>query len=133
MVQPFASAIEEAGETGAILVDGDLSHGIRKGPMLGPRTTEEVDGLYKEEAIEARTLSEVEIELAHAAVAAVSVGSGRLLYARVDMVPGADRRPMIMELELTEPSLFIVTAPVTAHRFAQAIATRARLMAASRK
>jgi len=133
MVQPFARAIEQAGETGVILVDGQLSHGTRKGPMLGQKTLDEIDGLYKEEAIEARMPSDAEIELARAAIAAVPIGSEPLLYARVDMVPGADGRPMIMELELTEPSLFIVTAPVTAHRFAQAIATRARLMAASRK
>ena len=132
MVQPYATAIEVAGETGVILVDGRMSHGIHKGPMLGPKTLEEVEGLYKEERIEARTPSNAEIELAHAAVAAVPVGGGPLLYARVDMVPGADGQPMLMELELTEPSLFMVTSPVTANRFAHAIAERARLMAASR-
>jgi len=129
MLQPFAEAIEESGETGVILVDGRLSHGIRKGPMLGPKALDEVDALYKEEAIEARTPSAAEIELAHAAVAAVPRGSEPLLYARVDMVPGADGRPMIMELELTEPSLFMVTAPETSHTFARAIAAQARARA----
>lgn len=133
MVQPFAHGIEEEGETGVILVDGKFSHAIGKGAMLEPRTLEEVDALYKEETIEARTPSAAEIELARAAVAALPVKGEAPLYARVDMVPGAGGRPMLMELEVTEPSLFMLTAPETAKGFAQAIAERARLMAASSK
>ena len=133
MVQPFAHAIEEAGETGVILIDGKLSHAMRKGSMLAPETLEHVEELYKKETIEARVPSTAEVDLAYAAVAQAPDGDGPPLYARVDMVPDADGRPMIMELELTEPSLFMVTAPATAQRFAEAIATRARRMAASRK
>ena len=132
MLQPFARAIDEVGETGVILIDGNLSHAIRKGPMLGPEAVEQVDKLYLEETIEARAPSAAEAELAHAAVAAAPHEGAPLLYARVDMVPDTDRRPMIMELELIEPSLFMVTAPGTAQGFAEAIDARARAMAPGR-
>jgi hypothetical protein len=132
MVQPFAHAIEEVGETGVILVDGEYSHAMRKGVMLGPQTLEEVEELYKEETIDARVASSAEIDLAQRAVTAVPVGSAELLYARVDMVPDASGQPMIMELELTEPSLFMVTSAGSEMRFASAIAARARQMASTR-
>jgi len=132
MVQPFAHAIEESGETGVILIDGKLSHAIRKSVRLGPGKLEQVEGLYLEETITAHTPSAAEVDLALAAVGPAPDGGEPLLYARVDMVPDADGQPMLMELELTEPSLFMVTAPATASLFAEAIAARARRMAASR-
>ncbi|MEZ5209243.1 MAG: hypothetical protein R2690_20240 [Acidimicrobiales bacterium] len=33
------------------------------------------------------------------------------LYARVDLIAGADGAPVVLELELTEPALFLVLAP----------------------
>jgi len=45
------------------------------------------------------------------------------LYARVDMVPGPDGQPVLMELELAEPSLFLHTSPGAAGRFAEAVAS----------
>ncbi len=133
MVQPFAHAIQEAGETGVILIEGRLSHAIRKGVLLGSDALEEVQELYLKETIAARAPRKAEVDLARAAVAAMPIEERPPLYARVDMVPDADGRPMIMELELTEPSLFMVTAPETARGFAEAIGARARRMALSRK
>ena len=43
----------------------------------------------------------------------------RLGYARVDLVPGANGEPLVIELELTEPSLFLGTAPGSAQRLAR--------------
>jgi hypothetical protein len=129
MLQPYASGIERSGETGVIFVDGELSHAIRKGPMLGPAARHQVDGLYREETITARSASPVEAELAGIAVAAASTILNLdepLLYARVDMVQLDDGRPVVMELELTEPSLFMKTTPGSESRFAAAVANRAK-------
>jgi hypothetical protein len=129
MVQPYASGIESTGETGVIFVDGEFSHAIRKGPMLGAVVLDEVDGLYREEAIESRTATTDELDLAQAALAAASEIlqlEGPLLYARIDMVRGENGRPTLMELELTEPSLFMATTPGSEGRFASAIANRAK-------
>ena len=73
------------------------------------------------------TPSEASVEalaVAQAALSAVPGGSGTqtpLLYARVDVVAGDDGRVLLLELELTEPSLFLPQAPDAAHRFAAAV------------
>ena len=38
-------------------------------------------------------------------------GFGSLAYARVDVASGADGRPLLMELEIVEPSLYLPDAP----------------------
>jgi hypothetical protein len=45
-----------------------------------------------------------------------------LLYARTDLLADAGGAPMLIELELTEPSLFMAKAPGSAERLAEAIA-----------
>lgn len=127
MAQPYLSAVDDVGETALLFLaspDGlAFSHAIRKGPLLtGPDLGG--DGLYKVETIDRRTASAAELATARRVLAAVPGGPDRLLYARVDLIPGADGAPLLVELELTEPSLFLGydgSAPV---RFAEAIAMR---------
>ena len=57
-------------------------------------------------------------------LAAVPGGPDRLLYARVDLIPAQDGEPVLMELELTEPSLFLTYADGAADRLAAAILAR---------
>jgi hypothetical protein len=125
MLQPYLDLIEERGETGLIFVGGEFSHAISKGPMLVVEKGLEENGLYRPEVIEAREASVDEVEVGRMALAAVPGGSDRLLYARIDLVPGPSGTPLLMELELTEPSLFMATTPGAAERFAGAIAARA--------
>jgi len=118
MVQPYLERIEKAGEAGLIFVGGTFSHAISKAAMLtAPRRTES-GGLYVEETITSRQPTTAELEVAATALAAVPGGADRLAYARVDLAPDADGRPLIIELELTEPSLFMNTAPGSEQRFA---------------
>ncbi len=65
-------------------------------------------------------------DLAGAGVPVVPGGAKRLLYARVDLVPGPHGQPLLMELELTEPQLFLGYAPDAAERLAVAITARTR-------
>ena len=83
------------------------------------------DGLYKEEVIVAREATDEELEVGRLALDSVPGGTDRLLYARIDLVPGPDGRPLLMELELTEPSLFMSTTHGAIEGFADAIASRA--------
>jgi hypothetical protein len=124
MVQPYLPAVDTYGETALLFLDGEFSHAIRKGPMLSGPDTGKV-GLYKEELITARVPSDAEREVADKALAAVPGGADRLLYARVDVIPGPDGDPVVVELELTEPSLFLGYAEGAAERLAAAIAARA--------
>ena len=123
MVQPYLPAVDSYGETALLFLDGAYSHAIRKGPMLVGPDLGEV-GLYKEETITARLPTPAERKVAEAALAAVPAGVDRLLYARIDLIPGPDGDPLLVELELTEPSLFLGTAPGAAERMSTAIAQR---------
>jgi hypothetical protein len=121
MVQPYLAAVDHHGETSLLWLGGRYSHAIRKGPMLtGPDVG--VDGLYREEDVSAREPSAAERAAAERVLAGVPFDPAALLYARVDLVPGPDGAPVLLELELTEPSLFLGTAPGAPERFAAAIA-----------
>nr|WP_199853548.1 hypothetical protein [Plantactinospora sp. BC1] len=127
MVQPYLAAVDTAGETALLFVAGPdglrFSHAIRKGPMLvGPDYG--VEGLFRPEEITPRTPAEAELALAERVLAALPGGPGRPLYARVDLIPGPDGAPVLVEVELTEPSLFLAHAPGAADRIADAIAAR---------
>lgn len=49
-----------------------------------------------------------------------------LLYTRVDLLPDEDGNPVVLEVEVTEPSLFLRLADGAVDRFADAIVARAR-------
>ncbi len=124
MVQPYLTAVDTVGETALLFLTGPtgltFSHAIRKGPMLtGP--DEGVDALYKVEEITARTAQPAQLAVAAQTLAAVPGGSDRLLYARVDLIPGPDGTPVLVELELTEPSLFLGHSDGAPDRLAHAI------------
>ncbi len=121
MLQPYLPAVDTAGETSLLFLGGEYSHAIRKGPMLaGPDFG--VEGLYRAEAITARDPSAAERDLAERVLAATP--GWPLLYARVDLIPDPDGAPVLIELELTEPSLFLGTAAGAVDRFASAIGRR---------
>jgi hypothetical protein len=127
LVQPYLDAIDTVGETALIYVDGEFSHAVRKDPLLAAAIVHPVEGpaLYVEESIEARVPSEAELAVGAAATAEVRHRFGAdQLYARVDLLPGPDG-PVLVELELTEPSLFLQHSAGAATRFAAAIAARA--------
>jgi glutathione synthase/RimK-type ligase-like ATP-grasp enzyme len=123
MVQPYVARLDEDGETGLVYVDGAYSHAFRKGALLagaalGP-------GLYAEEEIEPRTATTAQRAVADAVLAATAERCGGApLYARVDLVPGDDGEPVLLELELTEPSLFLATGGGAAARVAAAVRSR---------
>ncbi|GAA0392623.1 hypothetical protein GCM10009541_39660 [Micromonospora gifhornensis] len=126
MIQPYLRAVDTAGETALLYLAGPqglaFSHAIRKGPMLsGPDLGTE--GLYKPEEISPRTATADQLAVAERTLAVVPGGTDRLLYARVDLIPGPDGTPVLVELELTEPSLFLGYADGAPERLAEAIHT----------
>ncbi|GAA1629127.1 ATP-grasp domain-containing protein [Actinoplanes couchii] len=127
MIQPYLSAVDTEGETAVLCTPdatGELtfSHGIRKSAMLTVPGGGRVD--VGSEQITPRQPSIAELDLAVRVLAAIPGGTKQLLYARVDMIPGPDGAPTLIELELTEPSLFLRTAPGSADRLADAILAR---------
>ncbi|MCC7247565.1 MAG: hypothetical protein IT473_02980 [Lysobacter sp.] len=125
MLQPYLASVDALGETALLYFDGEYSHAIRKGPLLRPNDAA-TDALFAPEAITAREPSQDERKLGEAVMAAVRArfGDAPLPYARVDLIRDADGQPLLLELELTEPSLFFASAAGAADRFAEALAQR---------
>ncbi len=123
LLQPYLHSVDEHGETALLFFDGEFSHAIRKGPMLRSDTTL-TGGLFVTEEITPREASQREIEIARQALTAMPFPQP-LLYARVDLIRDADGSPRLLELELTEPSVFLDHAKGAAERFARAIVQRA--------
>lgn len=123
LMQPYLASVDDAGETALMFFDGQFSHAIRKGPLLqldqGPTRA-----LFAPEAITPRTPGADEIALAQATLAALP--ESPLAYARVDLLRAADGSPRVLELELTEPSLFFAHGEGAADRFAAALKLRLR-------
>lgn len=123
LVQPYLHEVDHHGETALLFVGGRYSHTMRKGPLLtaGMGLVAE---LFAAEEMSPRDPSVAERDLADAVLAAIPEALGDdLLYARVDLLPTSDG-PRLLELELTEPSLFLDHHPPAAGQLAEAILGR---------
>ncbi|HEX3475873.1 MAG TPA: hypothetical protein VHT91_12695, partial [Kofleriaceae bacterium] len=103
------ASVEGHGERALVWIDGELSHAVRKRPRF-TGDDEQVDGPVE--------IADDERAVAEAALAPVA---GRILYGRVDVARDAAGQPMVMELELIEPSLYLTRCPRALDRFVAAI------------
>ncbi|WP_062210545.1 ATP-grasp domain-containing protein [Demequina oxidasica] len=101
MIQPYLAQIDEVGETALMYVGGEFSHAARKAAILSRDMSWET-GIYADEKVVGTHASTAERELGDAIVASLPA----LAYTRVDLLPTPDG-PVVLELELTEPSLFL--------------------------
>lgn len=124
LVQPYLARVDEVGESALLYFGGRYSHAIRKGPLLPPNA-DATAKLFAPEQIVAREPGADERALADAVLAAVPF-AGALAYARVDLLRAADGSPVLLELELTEPSLFFDHAPGSVARFVDVLQALAR-------
>ena len=123
MTQPYVSSVDEDGETAMLYFGGAFSHAIRKGPML-----RRGEGVHQDrdsrEAITPRTATPEQRELSEHVLASTRSLLGLAappLYARIDLVAGDDGSPLLIELELTEPSLFLPQSGGGADRLIAAV------------
>lgn len=118
MLQPYLPSIDTDGETGTYVFGGEVSHAIRKGQALRPgrRPLDDMSAALEQ------SVQPIAVDPRLAAFAlCVLEAVPPLVYARVDTVPGADGQPVLLELEATEPYLFLEDAPAAAGRFAAAV------------
>ncbi|KJY39160.1 MULTISPECIES: RimK family alpha-L-glutamate ligase [Streptomyces] len=133
LIQPYMDAIDRDGETDLIYFDGEYSHAIRKRALLLPDGTVDVP---TQDARTARDAAPDERAVASAALKAVVARldlERPLLYGRVDLIRDGEGRPVLLELEVCEPSLSMPFAEGSAHRFARAIAARLEDISRTRK
>ncbi|MCP3803564.1 hypothetical protein NLX83_30260 [Allokutzneria sp. A3M-2-11 16] len=125
VLQPYQPAVDQEGETALVFFGGRYSHGFVKGPML-PRGEVEMSTLFVDERLKPvipdaarRVLAEDALD---AACGVHGIERSELLYARVDVLTGTEGAPVLLELELAEPSLgFRQADPGALLRFASAV------------
>jgi O-ureido-D-serine cyclo-ligase len=125
LIQPYLPSVDQHGETALIFFAGRYSHSIRKGALLqaGGSSSQE---LFAKEQIEPRVPAADEMRAAEQTLAAIPFDAP--LYARIDLIRGSSGEPRVLEVELTEPSLFFAHAPGSAARFADTVLSlRSRL------
>jgi glutathione synthase/RimK-type ligase-like ATP-grasp enzyme len=121
LLQPYLSRVDEYGETALVYFDGEFSHAIRKGPLLKRNEGAKTE-LFAKETVTARTPDAAERRVAAQALETVPFDTP--LYARVDLIRDQDGEPVVLELEMVEPSLFFPFAAGSAERFAAAVIKR---------
>jgi len=116
LVQPFLPTVEDYGERCLVFLDGSFSHAVRKNALTrGGRWTELPEGVPVAATAEERDAAERVLAAA---------GFRDLLYARVDLVHDSAGAPLLLELELAEPTLFLRDAPAGLARLVAALAAR---------
>lgn len=110
LVQKFIPSVNDYGERSLVYIGGQFSHAVRKTAFQPLRNTGEAGETPA-------TATDKERAVAESALSCLPVPP---LYARVDLVPDGEDNPVIMELELVEPSLFVSFSPQAPELFADA-------------
>jgi glutathione synthase/RimK-type ligase-like ATP-grasp enzyme len=111
MIQPYLAAAEEKA---LVYVGGEYSHALVRRVPLPEAVSRRV--FYLDEQLGPAEATQAE---RNTAAAAIGCAPGKALYARVDLLGGA-----VLELELTEPSLYLEYGEGSADRLAHAISAR---------
>jgi glutathione synthase/RimK-type ligase-like ATP-grasp enzyme len=109
MVQRYMPAVEGPGERALVWIDGKLTHAVTKSPRFAGGV-EQVSNALAASAAEKAIASQV-----------LSCVGEELLYARVDVVDDGEGTLLVSELEVIEPSLFLLQCPAALERFVDAI------------
>ncbi len=114
MVQPFLPSVETAGETAVVTIAGEVSHVLRKRPVLradevAPIRADDLgvaEAMYDPALVVADTAAPDELDLARRTLDLIAERFDTTpLVARVDMLRDRDGRPVLLELEAIEPNL----------------------------
>lgn len=117
MAQPYVAEVSTIGELSLLYFNGRFSHAVRKIPAAGDfRVQTEHGGRVLAVAPSAAELA--------AGQRVLDALGGATLYARVDLLPMADGTQRLLELEVTEPSMFLRWDEGAPARFAAAIKER---------
>lgn len=117
LVQAFVPRVAD-GEYSLVVIAGRPSHLVRKTPAAGQ---------FRVQATYGGTERRVDLDDTAAHVEQlVRTHVEGLAYARIDYVLDEHRQPLLMELELTEPDLFLRHAPEAARTLLQHVQSAAK-------
>ena len=109
MMQPYIESVESGGEVSLIHIDGELTHCITKQPRFTGSDEKVSEGFQPNEAMVA------------AAEEVIATIKEPWLYARVDLMEAAPGQWLLSELELVEPTLFLLQHPPAVERLVAAM------------
>jgi glutathione synthase/RimK-type ligase-like ATP-grasp enzyme len=121
LVQPYMAQVDAQGETALVFIDGVFSHAIAKAALLPQPGGEDTQALFAPERITARRPAAAELDMACRIVRDLPFATP--LYARIDLLPSVEG-PLLLELEVTEPSLFLEHGGSAAIRLVEALLNR---------
>jgi glutathione synthase/RimK-type ligase-like ATP-grasp enzyme len=120
LIQPYLNDIDTYGEVGIVTANGVLSHAFHKAAILDGEPEWSGDD-HVVEVISEHLPSEQELALCQQVLSVLPPTA----YARIDMLPTSDG-PVVSEVELIEPSLFLEVDAGAARRIAEAFASLVR-------
>ncbi len=116
LLQEFLPAVQTAGEHALVMIAGQVSHLVHKVAAAGE---------FRVQASHGGTEHIVDPDDATAEVERTVLPLvADLAYARVDYIVDPLRGPLVMELELTEPDLFLRHHPPAASRLVEHVLTK---------
>jgi glutathione synthase/RimK-type ligase-like ATP-grasp enzyme len=124
MIQPYLARVDELGETTIVYIGGEPSHAVRKQPLLradAPTKRTANPAAPQRPVITATEPTEAERRLADAVHTEIAERFSAPLYARIDLIPDQHGEPVVSELELIEPHLYLAHSPPAARRLADAV------------
>jgi hypothetical protein len=129
LMQPYLPGVDIDGERAVVFFGGAISHVLHKRPVLrDPGIAPVATAAHAPAAIMLEpdlvvpgTASAEQIQLAQRVHAEIAERFGQPLFIRVDVVPGADGSPVLIEIEAIEPMLYLDLIPGAAQRFAAAV------------
>jgi glutathione synthase/RimK-type ligase-like ATP-grasp enzyme len=133
MVQTYQPAVDTIGETAVLCIDGQPVHALRKLAVLRPDEVAPVrddavgaaEVMYDPGLVTPTEATDAELAYAQDLVAWVADRFNYMpLYARVDLIPGDNGEPTLMELEAIEPNFYLDQVPSTTDVVANAIIRR---------
>lgn len=122
MIQPFLPSIADVGETSVVFIGGRFTHAVQKAAKPGEfRVQSEFGGAERLGTPDPATIS-----IAERAIDALCDDPEALAYARVDLVYDEEGAPLVGEVELVEPGLFLWLNPDAAQQLARHLASHLR-------
>jgi hypothetical protein len=129
LMQPYLSGVDIDGERAVVFFGGEISHVLHKRPVLrdpgiAPLATSAhapAAIMLEPDLVAPGSAGAEQLELAQRVHAELASRFSLPLFVRVDMVPGPDGSPLLIELEAIEPMLYLDLIPGSAERFAAAV------------
>ncbi|MBZ0112219.1 MAG: hypothetical protein K8J08_07160 [Thermoanaerobaculia bacterium] len=133
LLQPYQETVESQGEFSLLVVDGEVTHGVRKVPVPGDYRVQDDFGAHDEPFLPRDDEAQLALRIVATAASANGLSKDRdLLYARADFLRDEEQQLRLIELELVEPSLFFRHSPAAAEKLADGLLARLTATSMSR-